>query len=331
MSMKPREIALTRFLKSRPCTLLMIAVGVMAVWCASNAGVAWERTAESGLIDWHGVESAYTCGSLHGIINQVLMVGTMVMMGLANRWWNIMRTGSVMYTGLLAIMAGALPALTFGAIGAWIMAVIVLLCMLVMYSCYDRPTRTPRIFLIFFMLSCGTCIEYAFAAYVPVMLLGCGQMRCMGMRQLLAAAIGLLTPLWLLWGFGLIDLNMMQPPHIQPISVDGIKGYALPMVCCAMVTLATGLAMTVYNVIRVYGFNARTRAMNGLLTVLTAITELMCIVDWGRLYVYMPLLLCMTAMQTTLFFRINVDRRGYVTVLALITFYAGIFAWSIIT
>lgn len=329
--MKKGELTYVKFLRSQAATTLLLAAGLIVPWLVYSG---WSQTPT---IDQTGAiataPTRYVADpTTRGVLNQLMMVGAFIGLWIMNRRYSVLRTNSVIYVGLAGLAFGSVPMLTGASIGGALLALTVVVGVLMMYSIYDRKAQTPRVFLLFFLLGCGSCGQYAFLVYAPVFLIATAQMRCLTMRSLLAAIVGLIVPVWLLVGFGVIDLQEIRLPQlgvVQPRRM--IEMYPPSTLVCAGVAIVAGIWLTLVNIIKVYGFNARSRALNGVLSILTLITAAMALVDWMRLGVYLPLLLCLMAMQATLYLRLNVDqRKGYLTFSTLILLYLCILIWNVV-
>ena len=260
-----------------------------------------------------------------------MMAFIMGAMSVINSTFNLLRTSSLLFLGVFAVMEAASPLISTRLCSGMAVAVIVLLSMGLMYSVYQRPASgSRRIFLVFFMLSAGTMVQYAFLAYLPVFLLGCVQMRCFRLRTLMASLAGVVTPWWMLWGFGLLDWSDVDFPAGFSIFSDLDTGDKAQLISVIVVTVITGFALTLTNMVKVYSYNARSRSFTGLLVLVTIATLLMTMIDIANVTTYLTLLNCCVAFQTALCFRINVENRGYIPVVVILSCYLILYVWSLI-
>jgi len=325
--LKPYEQNITILLKSRIITAMMILVSAIALWNAWHT--LPEQEAEAG-----GVFSnlpAINTGShtTTYALNMALMCAVMFMMALINRTYILLHTTSILFTGLFMAMQAAAYNLTGCSITGITLCLTVMVVLYIMYATYQAPHNTRNMFLVFFLLASGSMIQWAYAAYIPVMLMGCVQMRCLNVRSFVAVLLGIITPAWILWGFSAVSLTDFAYPDINTaFSFIGKAEYHQPLATMA-VTLTAGLLATLSNLIKIYGCNARMRAFNGILTTLTLATQLVCVTDFGHIEAYMPLLNCCTALQVAQYFRINSERRAYFPVILLLATYAALYLWGL--
>lgn len=260
----------------------------------------------------------------------VMILFVIGIMLLTNRTFGIVRSTSKLFVGLFALAVCAVPQGPGLAMNPLLLCLVVMLSMMMMYTVYMRPGSTRRVFLVFTMLSAGGCLSYAYAYFIPVMFVVAAQMRCFTTRSILAALIGVVTPLWILFGFGIIAPADLAAPDVLWISPQSWSLISAPQLA-AMGLLAVGslLAMT-FNVIRVYRFNARSRAFNGVLSALTLWTVLFAMFDFGNAIDYMPLMAALGALQIALYFELDRSRRAYILVLMLFLALIAVFLWNLV-
>lgn len=326
--MKPVEIDITNIIRSRVFVWLLVIASALMLWSGSSfcpPGSASVNSSVSGMsrLEVNGYGMAALLSSL-----ALLMSGGI--MALNDRTFNILRSPSRMDVGLFTFAACA----TSGALGfsmtGCILCVTVLLCLMIMYTTYCRVNATRRVFLVFCFLSAGSMLQYSFAAFIPVMLLGCRQMRCLTFRSVLAAIIGIVTPYWILWGFGVIAVDDLLLPQIVWPSPSVFAAFTVPQLISVFIAVLTALLAMVYNLVQMLGRNARTRAFNGILASLTFWTVLMTVFDFGHALSFMPLLCAFAAMQLTLFFVTNQNKRSYIAVLLFVVVLVVVCIWNVI-
>ncbi len=325
--MTAREKSLTRFLKSRGFTWLLILVAVAA------SRVALLRFGDPPVPGGSGLWTLSPDVWIHSpFVSWCVCVGCCCAIGflmvLLNRAYNLLRTVSVAFVGYFMVMQAATPYALTGFDGGELLAIVVLCSMMLLFSIFTDPDSTRRVFLVFFLLAAGAVAEYGFAAYIPVFLLGCYQMRVVTLRTMLSALVGVLTPVWILWGFGLIRPVAIQIPDPPRLDLLFSRPEALPLTAAVITTLVAGLYFGCANLIKVLAFNAKSRAFNGLLCAVGVATGLLCIIDFTNIAFYVTLLNAVTAMQAGLYMRLYATRRGYLALLLMLVAYAGCYIFS---
>lgn len=328
--MKPAERNITRFLRSRAGAFILVGMALMAILVASSVATIPSVATGRGLIT--GLDSLTQFGDRATLLTALLFTAaTMGLMVFINNTFNLLRSTSMIYLGIFCMLEAASPLISTRACSGMLVAIIVLVSMALFYSVYQRPRFcTKRIFLAFFLLSFGSMAQYAFVAYLPVFVAGCAQMRCFSFRTLLAAAVGIAVPWWMMWGLGFIDSsNISLPAYSSVFSQLNINGIA-QLAAVIAVTVITGFTLTLVNMVKIYSYNARSRAFTGLLVTVTIATLLLAMIDFANITAYLPLLNCCVAYQTALWFRINAENRGYLAPLILFAIYFILYVWSLI-
>ncbi len=266
--------------------------------------------------------------SLSMWINMIIILCIGAEMILINRHFNLLRTTSAFFAAYFVFTTACTPTVMGQLSASSILALITMGSVWLMFSIYGLRISTRRVFLIFFMIGMGQLIEYTFALYIPIFIAALGQMRIFGLKKILAAIMGNITPAWISWGLGIIQRPTL--PHFEfthPAQLlDTPQQW--PMLAAAALTLLTGFIFGNLNLIKIIGFNAQARAYNGILIMLSISTGLFAIVNFTNLPFYMTLLNACVAFQVGHFFRFTVMRRGYIAVVTLMASYLAIYLWA---
>lgn len=115
---------------------------------------------------------------------------------------------------------------------------------------------------------------------------GCLQMRIMTVRMAVAAVLGLLTPWWILLGCAFVIPGMSQTVQLPPIAWTMPANNALAVGAGIAIVTLVALLCWVLNFPRMIAFNARRRAMNGFIAVLTLATPLLAVADIAQVTLY---------------------------------------------
>lgn len=322
--MRPIEETLTRIVRRHVFALSLFVVGVI-FFVSGQSLLPADGMSTVGLMGAFP-ELTLESGFWTKIVSFALILFTVLMMLLMNRILNLLRTGSKLYIGLFMLMAAVCPGATGMSLNGVVMAFVVMFSLLMMYTTYQRSIPTRRIFLVFVLMSFGMITDWAYAAFFPAFLVSCGQMRCMSFRSFMAAIVGVITPIWILWGFGYLQFDAISYPSISYPSAAVFAQYSPGALVAIIATLIAAFIVTGYNTIRIFGLNARTRAFNGVFSTITFWIALMTLVDFGNATEYFPLLAALTAMQSTLFFRIRIEHRSYIYILSMMMIYIIAFA-----
>lgn len=323
-----REKRLTRVLKSRGMTALIAMLAVVGAIAAYIAGAVTAVPGSKGL----GLDSPnhWLTGAASLNLAVLTYVVVAAMMVMVNRTFNLLRTLSLTFGAFFLLMVGALPMAMCQFYGGTLLVVLMLAAVSVMFTTFNNPSLTRRVFLAFFLLTAGALTQYGFVVYLPILLVGCGQMRIFRTRTFLAAAVGVVTPYWIAWGFGWITPATWHKPDFSSVFAAMSTAETVHFLVTEAVTIALLLTLTAINMIKIYSYNLRTRAMNGLIIVISAATALISGIDFTNMPFYYPLLCCCTAFQLGHFIRIRTERRsGYIMTLSVAVIYMALYIWRI--
>lgn len=328
--MEALERSITVTLRSRIGTTAIFSAAFLAMLLASETAHIPAIATGRGLVEGVGTAEMVT-GSLSLLLSLLLTGAIMGAMVLINSTYNMLRTSSQLYLAVFAVMQAASPLISIRLCSGSLVALVILSAIGLMYSVYQQPrTGTRRIFLVFLLLSAGAMAQYAFLAYIPVFIAGCAQMRAFKFRSLLAAIVGLVTPWWIALGLGLIHFSQITLPTGLSIYSDLGSADTLQLAAVIIATVLSGIIITFMNMVKTYAYNAKARSFAGLLVTVTLATVILTVIDFANVTAYLTLLNCCVAYQTTLFFRINAENRGYIAVLSLFAVYIILYIWSII-
>jgi hypothetical protein len=261
--------------------------------------------------------------------NTLLTFVTTILMVLLNKHYNLIRSMTVLYVSLFMLMLMATPDILAQLGPGTILCLSVIVCAMILYSCYGDKMSTRSAFTIFLILSTAAATQYCFLVYVPVFLIGCAQMRIFNPRTLVAALLGVITPWWIFFGLGIIKFEQLHLPHIVSIieAIDLSEVFQLLLTVGFTVMLAI-LAMAL-NVFKTIAYNARTRAYFGLLNLVTVITILAMAADYTNMTTYVPLMNCCAAYQVAHFFAIHAGEKSYIGLFSIFATYLGFYIWRI--
>lgn len=324
-----KEASVTKFMQSRAAGLIAAALVVAGGWWAYTCG-GMER-----LDGFRGIVLAspnlwIAKPEVSLWVNLGLNLLAACCMAALTNVSNLMRSSSILYAGLFLVMQLGMPELLGQFYGGTVMVLAAVVCSTMLFSCYDGAGGNRRIFMIFLLLSAGTLCLYPLAVMIPVFLLGMAQMKAINGRSLTAAALGLITPAWILWGGGLVDGSDIHWPDFHSIFKGTDSAGAAQLITAAAVTVFTAVATWVMSLTKMIAYNARTRSMNGFLSLMTLAMIVMMAVDHDYMLAYVPTLNFCAAYQAAHYVSTRRHERGYVTVLSIISVYTLLYIWQTI-
>ena len=318
---------LCRYLHSRNCTVLTIVVAAIMTYVAFRYGHVNEITGSRGTL-FESPNRWLAPGMLSLMISLLLMTATAFSFQSLNKVFNFMRAPSALTSTLYVVMLSSLPMAAGQFYGGTLLSLVILAITALLFSCYADPSATRRVFLIFFILSIASLVQYAFMFYILVAIPGLAQMRILNFRSVLAMILGIISPVWILYGFGVIELSDIGWPHF----VNSISRLSLP----GMITVFTAVGLTMLigfaamcgNLMKILGYNAKFRAFNGFLSFLLIFTMLLMIIDYVNISVYFPLLCLTGAYQVAHYLSMRGPRSVVWTLGSIVILYLLIYAAS---
>lgn len=318
---------LTNNVVSRPFAILLVVTGILFTFIGFHVALppADVINRSFGLLS----PNLWISNPLTSLlVNTALELVAIAMLLALNRSYNLMRDGQYLLPALFILMQSALPAIGERFSGGILLMWLMLGATAVLYSVYLRPDLTRRIFLIFALASAGVMIQYGFLIILPVLIIGCAQMRVMSFRTILAIILGLITPIWIVVGGGLIP-GGLQLPEFR-LDFDIFESENITELITVGFSMLTGIVTGLVNLVSVYARNARTRAFHGLLLVAGVMAGIGCVVDFSNMLFYIPLLNMATAYQVSLYISLHPDKKRSVTIIIVSAVYAILFLSNLV-
>lgn len=323
--------ALTKIVHNRGslAAACVVAAACMAIFFLLR-GFPWPVEGY-GLVDnWNGVWCANPYIGL-GIEAGVIAL-IMILMAYLNKAYNLLRQMSMLHCSLFIIMEAATPPLLLTLSSGAVLCLTVLFCTAILF--FDHLHATPdtrRIFLVFFLLSAGVSVQYAFLVYIPVFFIACIQLKLFSLKVLSAILMGIISPWIIMMGFGIV-----RPADLQmPVFLLEMPQWTHPdtMLFLATVALTVVLAILAWlqNLIKIISYNAQSRAMQNVVTTITIATIVAIVLDFRNIYAYLTLLNCVTAIQLThMFVAIHNFSKSYLAISILMLAYIALYAMKMI-
>lgn len=218
------------------------------------------------------------------------------------------------------------PAATCGLSDSLILLATAILVITLIFSCYKSPNATQEMYLAAALISAASTIVIPAVALLPFLALGMIYMNIVRIKEMIAIGMGLITPWWILFGFGIIDFSDLQVPEIEPIwSLGDLSAAGMAILVSYCVTLLWLIVLWINNSFSLLSGNVKTRTFIKTISVLGLIAPVFMLFDSAHTGVYSSLLFLAAAVQTGNFFSIhNVpygDRISRVIIALCVAFY----------
>jgi hypothetical protein len=319
---------LSTALHSRGASFIMMALALTLAGLAYAKGDMVDYDADKGLLlpspnQWLDDAALSLAASL------ALNALTVTLMSFINSTFNPFRSMTGLFAGLFFMFQAATPRLMVSLYGGTLTAAVMMTVTVILFSVYGTTDNTRRVFLMGLLLSATATCQYAAAFYLPLVLLGCAEMRVFNLRSLLACIVGVITPFWIIFGLGLRPLDALRWPDFVSYFSALPESRVLSSAITTGITVALGLLATVFNLFKVLSYNNRARAFNGFLCLTFLATALLMLFDFIDIICYVPLLNCCAAFQIAHFFALHKSRRSYIAILTIIAGYVALSLWNI--
>lgn len=323
-----RDRDVTAFFHAKGATVLAILLACVSCVFARERGAVAPIAGNLGF-GLPSVNLWLGAGWISALVNLAANVVVAMFTVYINRAYNVLRSLTSLVATMFVVMQIALPSVLGQFYGGTMLALVAMVCVMLLFSVFGERSGQRRVFLVFFMLGGAAFTQIACLFYVPVFLLGCLQMRVMSPRTFLAALLGLVTPAWILFGFGLVDPHSLSwPEMVVAWSLFDTREMVQALVTTGF-TIVLGIVFTVANLLKILSYNSRVRAFNGFLTMLFGFTAFFTLVNFNNFTFYIPLLNVLAAYQVGHFFTYRRHRRSYIAVLLLIAAYGALYAWAV--
>lgn len=315
---------LTSILHSRGTAVVLAAVAVLFFWLYYASGLTVHISGDKG-VALPSANEWIAPGALDFAASIAAYGLSLFLMILICRIYNVLRSMTWLHVGLFSLMQAATPGLDVQIYTGSVMLPVVEVCVLLLLGTYRQPRASGPIFLIFCLLSFFAATQYCYIVYMLVFLMGCAQMQVFNGRTLVAALIGVVTPWWIMLGFGIITLADIHLPSFAGVFtlIDFSDTFML-LSTVGLTALLIVLSL-VLNVFRTIAYNARARAVNGVFTVLSLVTLLACCVDYHNLISYIPLLNFCAALQVSHYFATHRAEKSCFAILPVMVAYIAIY------
>lgn len=322
-----RTATITRILHARGFALVFAALVVVAAWLYFASGSVVPLQGERGFAlpspnEW--LPQGWPSFAAAMVAN----VATVLVAALLCKVFNILRSMTGLYIVLFGVMQLATPGLLDQFYSGPLLALAAALGLYLMFGRYRSPMASGHVFLVFMMLSGLTAAQYCFALFIPAFLIVCAQMRILDGRTLIAAGAGMVTPWWILFGFGFISPADFHMPDFRNLFEGAIEpGMGLTLGTLAF-TVFLLLLSIVLNLFKTIAYNARSRAINGALTVVATFAIIGLCLDFNNIFAYVPLLNLCAALQAAHYFSTHRADRSCYPIIAVLVVYVILYIWQ---
>lgn len=326
--MKAREI--TTFMHGKSATIVALILAFVSCVVAWQQGAVHPNREDLG-VGFPSANLAFSSAQWSAIVNVCFTAVIALMMLYINRWFNVLRSLTSLVATMFLVMQAAIPSVLGQFYGGTAVALLTMVCTMILFSSYDNRQGQSNIFLIFFLFTAAAFTQVGYLFYLPAMLIGTVQMRVFSLRTFLAALLGVITPIWILFGIGIVTVDNLQWPGLAFRLWHLFDNAELiPTFATIGFTIALGVGFTVANLMKILSYNARIRAFNGFFTMLLVYTAMLVLLNFGNFMFYLPLLNCLVAYQIGHYFTYRRTNHSFIAIFFIMACYIALYVWSIL-
>ncbi len=236
------------------------------------------------------------------IINVSLIFLIALSLYFFNKIYNIIQSTEPVLPAMFLIMAASNPWIS-GMLGSsMIMALVNLLSLSIMFSCYQQRNAAQEVFVVATLLAVGSMFQYGFLFMAPAYILIGIALKCFRIREFLAFLMGLAAPYWVVIGLGIIPPDAFTMPDLTTL-FEGFEynEYILIGLLNCGLTIILGLIFALNNAMKLYAGNTRRRILNNAVSILGLVSIACLILDYGNITAYLATFYMTVAVQTANF------------------------------
>lgn len=178
-----------------------------------------------------------------------------------------------------------------------LLCLVTVMAMLPLFASFQDRHAQRSIFLVFAIIAAGSLWHYGFVVLLPIFVLGFMNMGVLNLKGVLAMLFGLVTPLWIVLGLGLVDPAAIHSPQGAGIwHLNWVLEGSVPLVV-ALVTAVVGFVLAVMNIPVIMNYRMQTRVYNAFLVITLAVTVVAMCLNYSAVETFLPLLGLMVAIQ----------------------------------
>lgn len=322
-----REEEISNFFNGRQFFILTAVLFVVLMWITPPSSVILQGSSSGVCFP------SLTTFAINPLLSFVLsvagMIGASLMLAFLNKENSYVREVTYIFSSSFLLLAIANPTIATRFYDGTLLNVIVLLLANILFGTYQDNKSQQKVYLAFVLLAICCMFQYAFIYLIPVMVLGMGQMRVMGLKSIFAMIFGLVTPYWIATCSGLVGLSEYKAPHLVDIWSGLNFGQSGFMIAIVAFTILLSLTLLGTNALKLMSYKMQTRSYNGFFIVLMLFTIIVMGIDYNNLFVYMPVLNICLSIQIAHTYTLRKQSRRYIPYVLFVLICMLSYAWQV--
>lgn len=254
-------------------------------------------------IEYHHILSTEAANNeiiklITAIINMICFIATPFIFVIINRQFRPLKSLTWYFVGLYYIIMLAFPPCYSWSIQGGIISFTVATLTLMLFSLYNRATHQHATFIIFFICSLTSLLVTKILFFVPVLIIGIFQMRVFNLKTFCATLLGFITPLWILWGFRIINPLNIIFSELNAIGNNTMMNLNSISIISITLLIVSAIIFFIAIIIKTMSYNANRRVYNTFLELMTITVILIMICDYDNIYAYIPTLTVLSSFMS---------------------------------
>lgn len=248
-----------------------------------------------------------------------------------NKRYYFIQTADLLAPSVFLLLTFSFPWLGKMLCSSTILLAINMICISIIFGCYERHNTTQETFTIASLLSLGSTIQYACVFYMPLYVAAAIAAKSFSLRDIPAFIIGIIAPYWCLLGTGAASPDSLQLPTMSNV-LNGFApaGEILTMTIAIGVTAIIWLVLVFNNSIQLLKANSYVRHFNTVFNIIGGGSIILMLCDFTNILAYISTFMMCMAVQTAHATAASRDGNGRTVTGIIGIVYGGFFIFTIL-
>ena len=256
--------------------------------------------------------------------NFAVIIASAALLNLLNKTFNFIRAVTSVHASVFLILEMSSPKLFTTFCTGNLLCLMALCSVYVLFAAYREPRSERSILAVMFFAMAAALTQHAFLLLIPLFIIGFAQMQALNFRTLLAAVMGILAPLLIIFGLCIVSPFDVQWPHFLAPLADPTSTQSATLIATVSAIGITTLIITCANLLRIINYRLQTRLLNAFFVFGAILAIAMIAIDLTNAWAYMPMLnACLAVEVGQLYIAFAEQKRRYLLVLLIIVLSAG--------
>lgn len=323
------EAKVIEFLNNR--TFAVVAGVLLALTAALTVATGQAMPADVGQGMFFSISKAlYDSTWLSMVVNVAGILATGVQLTLLGKLYNFVKSLTFVGAAAFFLLELSTPLISCTLNTGTLLVLLLAVGTMELFDCYQDKHAQGPIFLVMCVLGFGVMVHWAALVLIPAFLLGFAYLRAMNWRAMVAAAIGLFTPFWIVLGLGIASPSEFRLLELNPLWDTLEQLQVRLLVGWAACTVLMTIVLSVVNLFSIYHYRLQLRVYNAFFLMVSFLAVAAMCVDHRNLTAYLPIVNLCLSVQIAHAFTISKFPKRYLFIVALAVVCVGVCISSIV-